>query len=194
MYEDCIAKITGGRHDIDLDELSKLPSQLNDPILLFEGSQPNSFVALTELIDKQGNDIVVAVHINKKFGRSIVNKIASVYSKTNDFGNNKIIQYVNNQIKQGKLLDASAKKHQYGLRAEGSNCPSWFKPLLMLTKEYHKMIQVSMLILCKILRKMHRKRLTAEKMLRIPFIRRNLKIGSAIGRMIQRTQARLLMP
>ncbi|MDY6017539.1 MAG: hypothetical protein SPI97_07995 [Oscillospiraceae bacterium] len=121
-----------------------------------------------------------------------MNKIASVHSRADDYGKNKIIQYVNNQINQGNLLDASAKKHQYGLRAEGSNCPSWFKPLLMLTKKYHKMIQVSMLILCKILRKMHRKKLKAEKILRIPFSRRNLKIGSAIGRTIQRTQGKVV--
>ena len=38
------------------------------------------------------------------------------------------------------------------------------------------------------------KKMTAEKILRIPFIRKSLKIGSAIGRMIHRTQARLLMP
>ncbi len=38
------------------------------------------------------------------------------------------------------------------------------------------------------------KKLKAENMLTIPFSRRNLKIGSAIGRTIQRTQARLLMP
>ena len=30
------------------------------------------------------------------------------------------------------LLIKVNKKHQCGLRAEGSNCPSWFKPSLML--------------------------------------------------------------
>ena len=30
------------------------------------------------------------------------------------------------------------KKHQCDLRAEGSNCPSWFKPSLMLITIYHK--------------------------------------------------------
>lgn len=45
--------------------------------------------------------------------------------------------------------------------------------ILLLTQDYHKKIQVSILILCKILRKMHRKRLTAEKMLTIPISRRS---------------------
>ena len=36
------------------------------------------------------------------------------------------------------------------------------------------------------------KKLKAEKILRIPFSRRNLKIGSAIGRTIQRTQGKVV--
>ena len=115
MFEDCLLKITGQKHSISLDELAKIPSQLNDPILLFKGSVENSFVALTEIKDKLGNDVIVAVHINKKMGRSVINKITSVYSKTDDFGNNKINNYVSDQIRKGNLLDASTKK-----------APNWF--------------------------------------------------------------------
>ena len=51
---------------------------------------------------------------------------------------------------------------------------------------------MSRIILCKILRKMHRKRLKAEKMLTIPFSRRTLKIGSAIGRTIPRSASKVV--
>jgi hypothetical protein len=119
MYSDVVAKVTGMKgddaHIITLDEIAKLPSQLNDPILLFKGSVPNSFIALTELVNKQGHDVVVTVHINRINGRCAVTKIASLYSKTNDYGQNRIVAFVNNQINNGNLLDASAKK-----------APKWF--------------------------------------------------------------------
>ncbi|MEE1279493.1 MAG: hypothetical protein UHH95_01510 [Oscillospiraceae bacterium] len=115
MYEDCLVKITGGKHAISLDELSKLPIELDDPVLLFSGSVPNSFVALTELVDVHGNDVIAIVHIDKRYGRSVINKIASVYSKIDQYDNNKIINYVRNQIEQGNLIDASIKK-----------APTWF--------------------------------------------------------------------
>ncbi len=153
MYEDCILKINGGKHQILLSEIAKLPSQLNDPILLFKGNHPNSFVALTELKNTLGHDVVVAVHIDKRMGRSVINKIASVYSKTDEkTDRNKIKGYVKHQIDLGNLIDASIKKHRCGLRAEGSNCPSWFKPSSMLTPRYHKTNPVSIVILCKRMR------------------------------------------
>lgn len=133
MYPDCLTKITGGKHSISLEEIAKLPAELNEPILLFNGSVENSFVALTELVDKQGHDVIAAIHINRKYNRLVVNKIASLYSKTDPQGKNRIVGYVNTQIEDGNLLDASTKKHRSGLRAEGSNCPSWFKPSSMLT-------------------------------------------------------------
>jgi hypothetical protein len=40
----------------------------------------------------------------------VVNKIASLYSKSDQYGNNHIIDYVNWQIASGNLLDVSAKK------------------------------------------------------------------------------------
>lgn len=132
MYEDCVAKVTGLKgdqaHMISLDEIAKLPSQLNDPILLFKGKYENTFVALTEIVDKYGNDVIAAIHTKKGIERTTITKIASLYSKTNDYGENRIINYVNEQIRKGNLLDASTKKHLTGLRSEGSDCPRRFKP------------------------------------------------------------------
>ncbi len=123
MFEDCLAKIAGLKHSISLDEIAKIPAQLNDPILLFKGSHENSFVALTEVKAKNGHDVIVAIHINKKLGRSVINKIASVYSKTDDYGNNKIKNYVMAQISAGNLLDASTKKAPTWFTASGLQLP-----------------------------------------------------------------------
>lgn len=135
MYGDVVEKVTGMKddsaHNISIDEIAKLPSQLNDPILLFKGSVEDSFVALTELTDKQGNDVVVAVHIKKAYlGRSQITKIASLYSKTNSYGENKIISYVNNQIAQGNLIDASTKKASNWFTAKGLQLPEAVQTIL----------------------------------------------------------------
>lgn len=130
MYSDVLAKVTGGKHSISLDEIAKLPAQLNDPILLFKGSVPNSFVALTEITDKNGNDVIVAVHINKRHSRTVVNKIASMYSKSDDFGNNKIIGYINSQISAGNLIDASNIKAPNWFTSRGLQLPKEVQTIL----------------------------------------------------------------
>lgn len=60
-------------------------------------------------------DVIAAIHINKWQDRMVVNKIASIYSKSDNFNNNKIVNYVSNQIKEGNLIDASIEK-----------APMWF--------------------------------------------------------------------
>ena len=130
MLPSVIEKITGGKHSISLDEISKLPEQLNDPILLFKGTVPDSVVALTEITDKQGNDVIAAIHINKQYGRSVVNRIASLYSKSNEYGSNKIVSYINNQINQGNLLYASKNKAPNWFTTRGLQLPNVVQTML----------------------------------------------------------------
>lgn len=130
MYEDCLVKITGGKHSISLDEIKKLPEQLNDPILLFKGSVPDSFVALTEMETKAGHDVVVAIHINRRMSRTVINKIASLHSRSNDYGVNLIENYVNNQIRLGNLLDASTKKAPMWFTSRGLQLPKLVQTII----------------------------------------------------------------
>lgn len=130
MYEGCLVKITGGKHSISLDEIKKLPEQLNDPILLFKGSVPDSFVALTEMETKAGHDVVVAVHINRYLNRTVVNKIASMYSKSTESGVNRIAQYISAQIESGNLVDASAKKAPTWFTSRGLQLPKLVQTII----------------------------------------------------------------
>ena len=130
MYEDCLIKVTGGKHSISLDEIKKLPEQLNDPILLFKGSVPDSFVALTEMETKAGHDVVVAIHINRRMSRTVINKIASLHSRSNDYGVNLIENYVNNQIRLGNLLDASTKKAPMWFTSRGLQLPKLVQTII----------------------------------------------------------------
>lgn len=71
MNQDVLSKITGGKHDISLDEIKNLPQAVADPIMVFKSvTVPNAFVILTELTDKSGNSVVSAMHMN-----SILTKI-----------------------------------------------------------------------------------------------------------------------
>lgn len=130
MYDNCVVKVTGGKHAISTDEISKLPSALSDPIFLFEGSVPDSFVAVTELVDQNGNDVVAAIHLNQRLDRMVVNKIASIYSKTNEYGKNKIVSYVQNQIQAGNLIELSAKKASTWFTSRGLQLPKLVQTII----------------------------------------------------------------
>ncbi len=131
ITENCIIKVTGGKHSISIDELKKLPFELNDPVLLFKstykdkfGNSKKAFVALTELKDKSGNDVIAAIHINVSHGHNIVDRISSIYSKSDEFGNNKILEYVNTQIGLGNLCDGNIKKASNWFTTKGLQLPN----------------------------------------------------------------------
>lgn len=70
------------------------------------------------------------MHINKYKERTVVNKVASLYSKSDELGNNKIISYVLNQIDKGNLLDASNKKAPNWFTARGLQLPKAVQTIL----------------------------------------------------------------
>ncbi len=127
MYPECVEKVAGGKgdfgHDIDLNELAKLPAELNNPVLLFRGSVPNSLVALTELKNKNGHDIIAAIHCSAYEGRTEITKIASVYSKTNARNENKILGYVDKQVQRGNLVDGNIEKASRWFTRQGLQLP-----------------------------------------------------------------------
>ena len=117
MTQEVMAKITGMKHTVSLDELAKLPDQIANPIMLFKGSVPNSFTVVTEITDKEGNDVLAAIHLNKRQERLYVNNVASVYGKEN------MINYVKKNIDSGKLLFADAKKAPMWFTTRGLQLP-----------------------------------------------------------------------
>ncbi len=131
MYDDCLLKITGGKHSIALTELAKLPDELTDPILLFKGSVPDSFVALTNMEMKNGHNAVVAVHLNKHYKRLEVNKIASIYSKTNELSESDTTNnYISKNIQNGNLLCASKTKAPIWFTNRGLQLPKLVQTII----------------------------------------------------------------
>lgn len=83
VAQDVIDKVLSpSKHELTAELLKELPYQLWRPMMVFESATtPNSFVVMTELV--HGNEhVVAAVHLEKRQDRHVVNKIASVYPKS----------------------------------------------------------------------------------------------------------------
>lgn len=74
----------GGKHNLGISALKKLPEQINDPVAVLKSkTQPDSLVILTEWNDTSGNPVIAAIHLNKTGMIEDVNSLASAYGKRN---------------------------------------------------------------------------------------------------------------
>ena len=118
MTQKVMDKITGGKHDIDLTEIKKLPENISEPVMVFKSATtPNAYVILTEMTDKNGDSIITAMHLNRYQDRININRIASVYGKEN-IGN-----FVNKQTDAGNLIYADKNKSQQWSTSRGLRLP-----------------------------------------------------------------------
>ena len=118
MSQDVMAKITGEKHSIALDEIKQLPYAIADPIMVFKSATvDNAYVILTELIDKAGNDVVVAMHLNRTEKHIKVNRVSSIYGKYN------IDNFVIAQIKNGNLKYVDKNKSLLWSQSRGLQLP-----------------------------------------------------------------------
>lgn len=98
MNPSVLAKITGEKHDVSIADIKNIPKLIADPVMIFKSATVNNAVViLTDATDKNGNEIIVAMHFDKKEKRIKVNRVASVYGKNN------IKNFVNIQIENGNL-------------------------------------------------------------------------------------------
>ncbi|AEC02383.1 hypothetical protein [Parasphaerochaeta coccoides] len=74
-------KEKGHINSIDKAILKQLPDALQDPFLVF-ASTSKGYVAVLDMLDIQGNPVVVALHPNERTGHITANLIASAYGKS----------------------------------------------------------------------------------------------------------------
>ena len=96
----------GGKHNIGIPALKRLPQQLSDPLAVLRSqTQPDSFVILTEWQDTHNDPVIAAIHLNKRGVIEDINALASAYGRPNI----KAILGVNNEnviyTKQNKNID-----------------------------------------------------------------------------------------
>lgn len=94
------------KHEVPLDTLRDLPKHLADPLMVFKSAtMANAYVMLTEM-ERNGENLVAAIHFDVETGRARINDIASVHdrSTTRDTGE-KVPGWVwiKNQIAAGNL-------------------------------------------------------------------------------------------
>ena len=94
------------KHEVPLDTLRDLPKHLADPLMVFKSAtMSNAYVMLTEM-ERNGENLVAAIHFDVETGRTRINDIASIHdrSTTRDTGE-KVPGWVwiKNQIAAGNL-------------------------------------------------------------------------------------------
>lgn len=115
----CMSSPENRYHGHDLSQLvmNQLPNQLRNPTMIFKGNQPNSLVAITELKDKEGREIMVAVSLAEQNSRREVNRVSSMY------GRNNMTNYLQAQIFKGNLIAANKEKAENMLQSLGLQLP-----------------------------------------------------------------------
>ena len=80
----CVRKATGSRsaHELTRDTIEKLPDQIHNPIFLIRDRNRNSIALISDVKDKNNNNILIAIRLNEKRKTVQVNEIKSVYGKT----------------------------------------------------------------------------------------------------------------
>jgi hypothetical protein len=77
-----VNKATKDLHEVNLSTFNKLPSLIADPVMVFaSATKNNSIVVFLEDTDTDGSPLIVVIHLDKRTGRAVVNKIASIYGK-----------------------------------------------------------------------------------------------------------------
>lgn len=104
-------------HSLERGILEQLPAQLRNPVMIFKNTDRNSLVAITDLKDSAGHGVMIAVALEQKSKRHIVNRISSIYGK------DRIFNYINNQISLNNLVAANKTKADIMLQSRGLQLP-----------------------------------------------------------------------
>ena len=100
-------------HDLNVEDLKQLPNQLRNPVMIINGSKPDSLVLVTDIADNQNKTIIISLDINKAGFDQNVNRITSMYGKNN------IANYLSKQIQEGKIIAQNIEKSQQLLSITG---------------------------------------------------------------------------
>jgi len=80
MFAQKIPTILKDHPEMTVDVLKQIPEQIHVPVAVMNPNK-NSFVILTELVDKKNNPIIAAIHLNVTHRHIVINKFASAYGK-----------------------------------------------------------------------------------------------------------------
>lgn len=90
-------------HNIDENTIKSIPKELDNPIMILQGSEPSSIVLVSNLTDKNNQNIIISCKLNSEKSIYEVNEITSVYPKNN------IANYINIQLNKHNLIGCNKK-------------------------------------------------------------------------------------
>ncbi|ENU7737162.1 LPD38 domain-containing protein [Salmonella enterica] len=106
------------KHHVEMDTIEKLPELMHDPLAVYESAtQDNSMVLWLDAVDRKGNPVLAAVHMNSKKDVIEVNKIASVYGPDNG------MEKINYMERKGLALYRSDELNPDGSLLRGLQLP-----------------------------------------------------------------------
>ena len=104
-------------HDLDKDLFKYLIFELRNPAMLLNGSKPDTLVAVTDLMDRQGRPIIVSIALNRRNAHHLANQITSAY------GRNNFSDYLRRQVENGSLIAINKNKANQMFQSAGVQFP-----------------------------------------------------------------------
>lgn len=100
-------------HNLDKEIIKAIPGELNNPIMILNGSEQNSIVLVSSLTDENNQNIIISCRLNSEKSIYEVNEITSIYPKNN------ISNYINAQLNKHNLIGCNKKRANRLLKSLG---------------------------------------------------------------------------
>ena len=91
-------------HGIPQETLAIIPDALRNPVFIMKGNRAGSFVVISDMTDRNGNNLLFAVTLNVHGQKGTVNRIDSIYGKKN------MLNYLQRAISSDSILAMNTKK------------------------------------------------------------------------------------
>lgn len=118
ISKDTILKASNGvKHDVQLDDIKRLPELLADPVMVFDSrTEAGALVVLIEVNDASGRPVVVAIHTHQRARHMEVNKVNSVHGRESG-------RHITGWIKDGLLRYRHMQKSREWFQSRGLQLP-----------------------------------------------------------------------
>lgn len=104
-------------HFLSESQLITALNDLKNPTMILKGNRPDTLIAVTELKDDRGQEIIVPIELNKAGDVSEVNAITSVYGREN------FVFFMEENIKRENVLAVNTEKANEMLLSIGVDYP-----------------------------------------------------------------------
>lgn len=115
----CIRQTTGSRsaHNLPRNVIETLPEQIENPIFLIRDAGRNSFALITDAVDREGRQILIALRLDTRQNSVSVNEIKSVYGRSN------LKEYLQRCAQENRLIITDIEKADKLSRVIGLQLP-----------------------------------------------------------------------